>query len=354
MPYRVTLHSHQFLVVQPANSTRGPGRVTSSYLRQRSTRQISPVICFDPLPNAANDPPSPEANIGGQCNSWLLASTSMQPWALVSPASRGIGLELARRLLRTTDIPVVATARRDVDQAREQMLDGLQDVQEDRVKILKLDALGKRDEPRCPYHSDLGVDEETIHDAAAEAGKLFPKKDSYLHLSFCVPGLLFPEKAPSQINYEDALLTFRTNTLGPLMLIKHFSPYLPRKSTDLTKTNGLPERAVWATMSARVGSISDNRLGGWYSYRASKAAVNQVTRTFDNHLRTSAGDKAMAVALHPGTVKTGLSKEFWDNVKEEKLFSAEYSAEKLLEVVNSRKDNDRGKCWDWKGEEVSP
>ena len=79
-----------------------------------------------------------------------------------------------------------------------------------------------------------------------------------------------------------------------------------------------------------------------------------MTKTFDNHLKTSAGDNAIAVSLHPGTVKTGLSKEFWGNVKEEKLFSVEYAAEKLLEVVGSRTVEDRGLCWDWKGEQVPP
>ena len=138
------------------------------------------------------------------------------------------------------------------------------------------------------------------------------------------------------------------------MMLKHFSPFLPRKSTQLVQMDNLPARAVWATMSARVGSISDNQLGGWYSYRASKAAVNQVTKTFDNYLRTSAGEKAMSISLHPGTVKTGLSKDFWSGVKEGKLFSAEFSAEKLMDVINSRKIDDRGKCWDWKGDEVPP
>jgi len=137
------------------------------------------------------------------------------------------------------------------------------------------------------------------------------------------------------------------------MLLKHFSPFLPRKSTEITRHDGLPKQAVWANMSARVGSISDNQLGGWYSYRASKAAVNQVTKTFDNHLRTSAGDKAISISLHPGTVKTGLSKEFWGNVKE-KLFSPEFSTERLMEVIHSRSIEDRGKCWDWKGMEVPP
>ena len=107
-------------------------------------------------------------------------------------------------------------------------------------------------------------------------------------------------------------------------------------------------------MSARVGSIQDNRLGGWYSYRASKAAVNQLVRTFDNHLRTAAAEKAVAVGLHPGTVKTGLSREFWGNVKKEKLFEPEWVAERLIEVIKERGLEGRGRCWDWDGKEIVP
>lgn len=262
----------------------------------------------------------------------------MQPWALVSPASRGIGLELARRLLQTTSIPVVATARSNLDQAEEALLSGLSDVSEDRLHVLQLDV----------------TDEDSVANAAKQVASLIPKKESYLRLSLCVPGLLFPEKSPAQINYDDALTTFRVNTLGPMLLVKHFSPFLPRKATNVEEARGLPNTAIWANMSARVGSISDNRLGGWYSYRASKAAVNQLTKSFDNFLKTSAGDNAMSISLHPGTVKTNLSKEFWNNVKEDKLFSPEFAAEKLMEVINHRGTDDRGKCWDWKGEEVPP
>lgn len=190
-------------------------------------------------------------------------------------------------------------------------------------------------------------------DAAQQVASLINRQKSYLHLSLSIPGILFPEKAPSQIDYANALVTFRTNTLGPMMLLKHFSAFLPRKSTELEELEGLPKHAVWTNMSARVGSITDNALGGWYSYRASKAAVNQVTKTFDNYLRTSAGDNAMSISMHPGTVKTGLSKEFWGTVKGT-LFTPEYAAEKLMEVICSRSLDDRGKCWDWKGEEVAP
>lgn len=140
-----------------------------------------------------------------------------------------------------------------------------------------------------------------------------------------------------------------------MMLIKHFSDFLPKKATTLeTSLQGLPAQAVWATMSARVGSIADNSLGGWYSYRASKAGVNQVTKTFDNHLKTSADDHAIAISMHPGTVKTEFSREFWGNVKEGKLFEPEYAAEKLVDVVCKTGKDSRGKCWDWKGEDVPP
>lgn len=112
-------------------------------------------------------------------------------------------------------------------------------------------------------------------------------------------------------------------------------------------------------MSARVGSISDNALGGWYSYRASKAAVNQVVKTFDNYLKVSAGDKAMAIGMHPGTVKTGLSKEFWASTKKEKLFEPEWVAERLVDIACGKGDRGvdikgRGKCWDWDGKVVPP
>ncbi|KAH7065008.1 hypothetical protein B0J12DRAFT_638784 [Macrophomina phaseolina] len=274
-----------------------------------------------------------------------------RPWTLISPASRGIGLALAQHVLRTTRAPVVATARGDLSAARTAILRDLAGSApnaEERLKLVQLDYL----------------DEATIASAAQACSALFPPKERWhLHLALCVPGLLFPEKAPAQISADDALLTLRTNVLGPLLAIKHFSAFLPRKATSVGgggdgdgDYEGLPARnAVWATMSARVGSIADNGLGGWYSYRASKAAVNQVTKTFDNHLRASAGQKAMAVGLHPGTVRTGLSREFWANVKEGKLFAPAYAAERLVEVVRGLDvESGRGKCWDWKGEEVPP
>lgn len=241
-----------------------------------------------------------------------------------------------------------------------------------------LQALQQPKTPTNIDHTALEPDEATIGSAASHCASKFPSKGSsdgphHLHLAYLIPGLLFPEKSPRQIDASSALLTFQTNALGPLLMLKHFSPFLPKKNASFAEEDdamkGLPKQAIMGLMSARVGSITDNTLGGWYSYRASKAAVNQITKTFDNFLRSTAGDAAMAVALHPGTVKTDLSREFWGNVREEKLFEAEWVAERLVELLGGAKGEaqreerrlrrvlgvgERGRCWDWKGEEIPP
>jgi NAD(P)-dependent dehydrogenase (short-subunit alcohol dehydrogenase family) len=283
---------------------------------------------------------------------------NMPPWSLISPASRGIGFALARRILQTTNAPVVATARKDLGKTKEELLQGT-GVDESRLTVLKLDVLGTSMHPKDMQNAKLitsHTDESSIADAAATCKTQFSSQP--LQLAFIVPGILFPEKSPTQVNADDALLTFQTNTLGPMLMLKHFSPFLPRKSAtpnqNVEEMKGLPSIATTAIMSARVGSISDNRLGGWYSYRSSKSGVNQLVKTFDNHLKTASGENAVAVALHPGTVKTDLSKEFWGNVKKEKLFERDWVAEKLIDVVNEAGVEDRGKCWDWESKEVPP
>ena len=121
----------------------------------------------------------------------------------------------------------------------------------------------------------------------------------------------------------------------------------------LFRSNTASSLAKWVHVSARVGSVSDNRLGGWYSYRASKAALNQVIRTFDLHLQAKKLP-AICVGVHPGTVKTDLSKAFWKGVPPGKLFEPDFAAEKLAEVVRKLGAAQRGRVWDWKGDEVKP
>ena len=112
-------------------------------------------------------------------------------------------------------------------------------------------------------------------------------------------------------------------------------------------------KSVIAALSARVGSISDNRLGGWYAYRASKAALNQVLRTASVEVARR-WREAVIVGLHPGTVATGLSEPFRGNVRPEQLFTAEYSAGRLLAVIDGLGAGDSGGCFAWDGSAVPP
>lgn len=287
-----------------------------------------------------------------------------RPWIFVTPSSRGIGHALTRHLLRTTTLPILATTRSNPSAVKDSLLNNLKAEQqsssaaaaaERRLHVVPLDV----------------TDEHTIQAAAEKAKSLFPVNENHLHLAFAIPGILHPEKSLRQVDAESALMTYRVNTLGPLLLMKHFSEFLPKKRTSFAQIDDnndaggggaaageqqrLPEHAVWLNMSARVGSVSDNKKGGWYSYRSSKAGVNSLTKSFDLQLQPRSGDKAMAMAYHPGTVKTDLSKDFWATVEEGKLFDVNFAVEKMLEVVTSKVGLEgRGRCWDWKGEEILP
>lgn len=281
-----------------------------------------------------------------------------RPWIFLCPSSRGLGHHLTRHLLRTTTLPILATARTDPKVAKDALLEGLDEGTTSasaRLHVARVDV----------------TDEKTVRHASEYAADLFPKDKYHLHLGFALPGVLYPEKSPSQVDYAHALETFKVNTLGPLMLMKHFHDFLPRKSTSMnllsdkdastdTGSEGaggstkLPAHAVWVNMSARVGSVSDNRLGGWYSYRSSKAAVNSLTKSFDHQLVARSGDKALAMSYHPGTMKTDLSKDYWETTAQDKLLAPEDAARFMADVVGNIKVGERGRCWDYKGEEVPP
>ncbi|KAK5663210.1 hypothetical protein OQA88_6628, partial [Cercophora sp. LCS_1] len=248
---------------------------------------------------------------------------------------------LARHLLRTTTLPILATTRTDPPSLRHHLLAGLITPSDDpscRLEVVTLDV----------------TSEPSIVAASYRAASIFPPQTHHLHLGFCLPGILHAEKNLSQVDYSDALETYKVNTLGVLMVMKHFERFLPKKVTDMDLPGNVPGHAVWVNMGARVGSVSDNRLGGWYSYRSSKAAVHSLTKSFDWGLRTRSGDKAVAMSYHPGTVKTHLTKEFWGSVKDDTLLEPEAAVEKMAKVVMGVGLEQRGLCWDWKGEEVPP
>jgi len=155
-----------------------------------------------------------------------------------------------------------------------------------------------------------------------------------------------PETSMKRLTLESLQINFQINTFGPALLVAAMEPVL-RKSNYC-------QVAKVASLSARVGSIADNRLGGWYSYRASKAALNQLTKTMANEFKMTKGrgTPVVAMVLHPGTVDTKLSKPFQSNVPEDKLFDTERAARQLLEILDKADESDNGKFFAWDGQEI--
>jgi NAD(P)-dependent dehydrogenase (short-subunit alcohol dehydrogenase family) len=149
-----------------------------------------------------------------------------------------------------------------------------------------------------------------------------------------------PEKHWGELDAAALSRVFAVNSIGPALVAKHFLPLLPRQG-----------RSVFAAISARVGSIEDNRLGGWYAYRASKAALNMLLRNFAIELARRAPE-AVCIGLHPGTVDTPLSKPFQGNVAPGKLFPPEVSATHLLRVIEEVDAADSGRVFAWDGSPI--
>ena len=151
-----------------------------------------------------------------------------------------------------------------------------------------------------------------------------------------------PEKALRELDPAWLARQYAVNTIGPALVARHFLPLLAKSGTP-----------VFAALSARVGSISDNRLGGWHGYRASKAALNMLIATFAVEARR-AGDRAIIVGLHPGTVDTALSRPFQANVTPGTLLAPDRAALQLLDVIEGLKVKDSGKVFAWDGAEIAP
>ncbi len=149
-----------------------------------------------------------------------------------------------------------------------------------------------------------------------------------------------PEKQLKDLDHSPMMELYKTNTVGPMLLARYFMPLL---------THGAP--SVFATLAARVGSISDNRKGGWYSYRMSKAALIMGIRTLAIESARRAPNLT-CIALHPGTVATELSAPFQRNVPDAQLFTPERSANHLLDVIQSLTPQQSGKHLAWDGQEI--
>jgi NAD(P)-dependent dehydrogenase (short-subunit alcohol dehydrogenase family) len=244
---------------------------------------------------------------------------------LIQGSSRGIGLEFVRQLLGDATPGRIFAACR-APQATPSLVDLT--AQDPRLGLLQLDV----------------TSESSIRAAAAAVAAEVPR----LHLIVNCAGLLHdraadiaPEKRLADVDSDALAASFAVNAAGPLLVAKHFEPLLAHR-----------ERAVFASISARVGSIGDNRLGGWYAYRGSKAAQNMFTKTLAIEWARSRRN-VICVALHPGTTDTELSRPFQANVPPQKLFSVERTVAQLLAVVDRLTPADSGRFLAWDGTEIA-
>ncbi len=243
-----------------------------------------------------------------------------QGQALIVGASQGIGLGFVRQLLAAGQVPRIYATYRCWETAT-----GLQ-------------ALARQYPERlCCLGMDL-TDEAQI---AAGCDRIQADVGKLHWVINCVgilhAGTLQPEKSLRQVQIEPLQRYFLVNSIGPLLLAKHLLPLF---------SHGEP--SLLATISAKVGSIGDNYLGGWYGYRASKAALNMFMRTAAIEYRRK-NPHSIVVVLHPGTTDTRLSQPFQRNVPATQLFSVERTVDQLLNVMANLDENDSGQFLSWDG-----
>ena len=152
--------------------------------------------------------------------------------------------------------------------------------------------------------------------------------------------MMRPEKRLEDIEQHKLERIFNINSIAPLLIARYALPFLKNSHSN-----------ILANISARVGSISDNRIGGWYGYRASKAAQNMATKTIAIELKRR-NPNSIVVGLHPGTVDTDLSRPFQSNVKPEQLKTPDEAASNLINVMANLKPEDSGKVFAWDNQEI--
>jgi NAD(P)-dependent dehydrogenase (short-subunit alcohol dehydrogenase family) len=240
--------------------------------------------------------------------------------ALIVGASQGIGLGFVKKLLQDGRSAQIYATYRSQESAAELL--ALEREYPERICCLQVDV----------------TDEGQIAQAAACIGEEVGK----LHLVVNCAGILHeeglkPEKSLKQVNPEHLLRYFQVNSVSSLLLAKHLLPLFRHG-----------EKSLLTAISAKVGSIGDNQLGGWYGYRASKAALNMFMRNVALEYRRTS-PRTIVVLLHPGTTDTRLSQPFQNNVPAGKLFSVERTVSQLLEVMENLTEGDSGQFFSWDG-----
>lgn len=189
-------------------------------------------------------------------------------------------------------------------------------------------------------HGERPLDVTKEASVAASAAALATRAEP-LRLVVVATGVLHdedglaPEKSWRDLDFDRLARAFAVNAIGPALVMKHFCPLLARN-----------DKSVFAVLSARTGSIGDNRLGGWYGYRASKAALNQIMRTGAIELKRAA-PQAVCVALHPGTVDTKLSRPFAKVGLDPQAPGV--AAQRLFQVIEALREKDSGGFFDQTG-----
>lgn len=242
--------------------------------------------------------------------------------ALVTGASRGIGLALTRSLLANVHVDVVHAVSRGASRA--QALEALAAEQGPRLHRIDADITRPADLASLAASLD-GI--ESLDLVVNAAGVLHGDG-------------LAPEKSIEQVEADALARVFALNAFAPILLARTLMPWLSRRRP-----------AVFASVSARVGSIGDNRTGGWYAYRASKAAQNQLMRTFSIEWRRR-NPAGVCLLLHPGTVETELSAPFQSRVPAERLFDPMDAAARLLHIVANATPADSGRFIAWDGTDI--
>lgn len=243
--------------------------------------------------------------------------------ALIVGASRGIGLAWVEYLLKSSpDQKVIAAARQA---SGNEALACLIKAHPSQLQCIDLDVT---DEASVAAVAS-SIEDNSLGWVVNTTGVLHDQSTGIL-----------PEKRIEDLNWKGFEKLMRINAFSSALLLQHL---LPKFQKD--------QRAYFAALSARVGSISDNRIGGWYSYRASKAALNQLLKTASIETKRRYPHLILA-ALHPGTTDTDLSKPFQANVPPEKLFSPEFVAERLMAVLLGLSEQDSGGFFAWDGEPI--
>ncbi|MGC1306311.1 MAG: SDR family NAD(P)-dependent oxidoreductase [Phormidesmis sp.] len=243
--------------------------------------------------------------------------------ALVVGATQGIGLAFVGQLLQDSRVAHLFATYRSQQTAAD--LFALAAQHPGRLHCIAIDL----------------TQEDQIASGVEEIKAIAPQ----LHIAINCVGLLHndqqqPEKALRQLNADQLLHYFHVNSIGPALLAKHLMPLFKHK-----------EPSLFATISAKVGSIGDNRLGGWYGYRASKAALNMFIKTAAIEY-SRRNPNTILVVLHPGTTDTQLSKPFQRGVPPEKLFSTKRTVSQLLAVLANVTPADSGEFFSWDGSQL--